>query len=57
MRAGGIGNNALVTITKTRKWFDDRQSVLEQYKTEVNRLTDQFGRKTDSGDRKRARQE
>ncbi|KAG2831177.1 hypothetical protein PC118_g2617 [Phytophthora cactorum] len=55
MEAAGSDKDAYLKITKTRKWFDDRQKILEQYKAEVSNLMEHFGEKTDGGDKKRAR--
>ncbi|EEY53490.1 uncharacterized protein PITG_07148 [Phytophthora infestans T30-4] len=57
MEAVGSDKEAYLKITKTRKWFDDRQKKLEQYKAEVAGLMERFGEKMDRGDMKRARHE
>ncbi|RLN86250.1 hypothetical protein BBJ28_00008398 [Nothophytophthora sp. Chile5] len=43
MAAGGRGNNAYVTITKTLDWFKKSQGPLEKYKTEVKTLIKRYG--------------
>lgn len=48
--AASSGENAFITITKTREWFDDRQKTLEQYKEELTRMVQQFGERGDDGD-------
>ncbi|KAG6944775.1 hypothetical protein JG688_00016921 [Phytophthora aleatoria] len=50
MEAAGSDKDAYLKITKTRKWFDDRQKILEQYMAEVSNLMEHFGEKTDDGD-------
>ncbi|EEY53518.1 uncharacterized protein PITG_07183 [Phytophthora infestans T30-4] len=38
MEASSMNADAVVTITKTRKWFEERQRRFLTYKVEPNRL-------------------
>ncbi|KAF4031885.1 hypothetical protein GN244_ATG16289 [Phytophthora infestans] len=42
--------DVVVTITKTRKWFDERQRKLELYKEELKQLKEQCGGDTRGSD-------
>ncbi|KAL4177240.1 hypothetical protein KRP22_002174 [Phytophthora ramorum] len=42
MAAAGRGKEAFVTITKTRKWFDDNQKAIVQYKDELMNLKTRY---------------
>ncbi|ETI35840.1 hypothetical protein F443_17888 [Phytophthora nicotianae P1569] len=55
LEAAGSDEDPYLKITKTRKWFEDRQKTLEQYKKEVGDLMERFDEKTDEGLKKRAR--
>ncbi|ETN18788.1 hypothetical protein PPTG_04273 [Phytophthora nicotianae INRA-310] len=55
--ASSTNADAVVTITKTRKYFNECQHKLQAYKTELNQLKEQCGGDTSGGDRKRIRLE
>ncbi|EGZ25589.1 hypothetical protein PHYSODRAFT_326582 [Phytophthora sojae] len=56
MEASSTDANAVVAITKTRKWFTECQHKLRQYKVELTQLREYTG-ETDDSDSKRARLE
>ncbi|KAE9333263.1 hypothetical protein PR003_g14106 [Phytophthora rubi] len=56
MEASAIYADAVVTITKTPKWFAEGQHTLGQYKAELDRLLE-YAVKTNSSNCKRARLE
>ncbi|EEY53492.1 uncharacterized protein PITG_07150 [Phytophthora infestans T30-4] len=59
--ASSMNADAVVTITKTRKWFEERQRRLLAYKAELNRLQEHCEGHcegdTNGGDEKRVRLE
>lgn len=55
MKASAVYADAVVTITKTRKWFDECQRTFEKYKVELAQLLERTGGEIDCSDNKRAR--